>query len=440
MLLEEELDPQSGAVAGVRSLALATLLLGLGGCTGAAAAPARAAEVKGARAAKPEGSMVLIAAGRFTMGCDAKKEARCDSRESPAHEVDLDAYYMDVQEVSVGEYAACVKAGHCAPLERPDDKSCTASHHDPSLPLDCVSHVQATAYCTWMGKRLPTEAEWEKAGRGADRRRFAWGNDPEPTCENLGRWASKGPAACAFATARPRGTFPLDRSPFGVLDMTGGVSELVADNYAVHYYAESPVKNPTGPARREFDIVIRGGNYTRTAVEGFQVWRRGYHPPTAAVPGTGFRCARSANDKTPVRALAASTVTTTAPSAAPGTASGKPALDAATCSDPCALLTEYPYDDLVANACTLCKPHDDTFCELDFPWNDVPACDAYDELRNCIFARFGFVFSKPKWQKQFGAMPWYKPDAGFTEAKLPPVARANVQRLKELKAKQHGCR
>jgi hypothetical protein len=120
-------------------------------------------------------------------------------------------------------------------------------------------------------------------------------------------------------------------------------------------------------------------------------------------------------------------------------ASGKPALDAHTCSDPCALLTVAAYDDLVASACKLCKKHDTTFCEIDFPWSDVPSCDAYDELCNCLYARFGYVFSKPKWQEQFGKQPWYKPDPSFTEDKLPPVAKANVQKLKDLKAKRQNC-
>ena len=123
----------------------------------------------------------------------------------------------------------------------------------------------------------------------------------------------------------------------------------------------------------------------------------------------------------------------------PAPPAGKPGLNAETCADPCALLTLYAYDELAANACRLCKKLDDTFCEMDFPFNDVPACDAYDELRNCIYARFGYVFAKPKWQQQFGKMPWYKPDPAFTEAKLPSVAKGNVQKLKDLKAKRQGC-
>ncbi len=115
-------------------------------------------------------------------------------------------------------------------------------------------------------------------------------------------------------------------------------------------------------------------------------------------------------------------------------------LDAETCADACALLTRFPWDQLVTDACKLCEEHDDTFCTLDFPFSDVPSCEAYDELRNCIYARFGYVFSSPRWQKRFEKAPWYKPDPAFTEAKLPPVAKANVEKLKQLKAAKHGCR
>jgi formylglycine-generating enzyme required for sulfatase activity len=419
-------------------MSMVVLALAVGGCRGSvlSVASAEAAETNGGQ--KPN-DMVVIPAGKFTMGCDFKKDEDCSSRESPAHEVDLNAFYIDVQEVSVGEYLACAKAGACTDIKNASDPNCTTSHNDPLLPLDCVSQVQAAKFCAWTGKRLPTEAEWEKAARGTDRRRYAWGNTPAPSCENVGIW---GPAPCTRATPRHRGTFPLDRSPFGVRDMSGGVSEMVDDNYAAHYYDTSPAKNPTGPVEKGFSgIVVRGGGYSNPRPDTFRIHGRGYQPLDVGLGGVGFRCAKSANDTTPVRALPASP----APAApAPATTSpappaAKPGLDAQACGDPCALLTLYAYDDLVANACKLCKKYDTTFCEMDFPFNDVPACDAYDELRNCVYAHFGYVFAKPKWQRQFSKMPWYKPDPAFTEAKLPPVAKANVQRLKDLKTKRQGC-
>ena len=428
MLFKEEVDPQGNQVAVLKWSAIVTILFVLSGCRGV-----QAAETKGAHI--PPG-MVLVPAGKFMMGCDlGNKQENCDTHESPRHEVDLDAFYIDVFEVSVGEYAGCVKAGACTEIRDRNEKVCTTSWSDPSLPLDCVSQLQAKSYCEWMGKRLPTEAEWEKAARGTDRRLYTWGNSPAPSCETSGIWSISTPA-CRFPTPRPRGTYTLDRSPYGVRDMTGGVAEMVTDNYETHYYEVSPAKNPTGPDKLKFNIVFRGGRYSDPSTRNFTTYGRFSQPPRAAVGGIGFRCARSASDTTPVRAA----VTEAKPTApATNANASKPGLNAETCGDACALLTLYSYDELVANACKICKKHDNTFCEMDFPFSDVPTCDAYDELRNCIYARFGYVFAKPKWQQQFGKLPWYKPDPSFTEAKLPPVAKANAQKLKDLKAKRQGC-
>lgn len=155
-----------------------------------------------------------------------------------------------------------------------------------------------------------------------------------------------------------------------------------------------------------------------------------------------MECPKSATDPTLRRGLACGmtlTETSAPPAASTNPASDKPELSAEVCADPCQLLMRYAYDDLAANACKLCRKHDDTFCETDFPWNDVPACDAYDELRNCIFARFGYVFAKPKWQQAFGKLPWYKPDPSFKEDKLSATVKGNIRKLKELKDKRIGC-
>ena len=428
MLLEEEMDPQGGQVAVVRWLAVVALITGLAGCRGSLLLP-KPAQAAGGKSAHPPKGMVVVPAGKFTMGCT---EDKCDTHELPVHQVELDAFYMDVFEVSVGEYAACVKAGACTAIDNPTDKVCTTSRGDPSLPVDCVSQLQAKSYCQWMGKRLPTEAEWEKAARGTDRRPYAWGKSPIPSCKTLGIWGIR--TACPIATPRPRGTYALDRSPYGVRDMTGGVAEMVSDNYNTHYYDVSPAKNPTGPDKLKFHIVFRGGRYGDPTVKNFTTYARFSQNPKAAVGSIGFRCAKTVNDPTPVRAAP-----TAAEPAAQARPAGKPGLDAEICGDACALLTLYSYDELATSACKICKKYDDTFCEMDFPFNDVPSCDVYDELRNCIFARFGYVFAKPKWQKQFGKAAWYRPDPSFKEAKLPVVVKANVKKLKQLKAKRQGC-
>jgi formylglycine-generating enzyme required for sulfatase activity len=382
--------------------------------------------------------MVLVPAGKFTMGCNKEQEGVCDWSVVPAHEVALDAFHLDVLEVSVGEYLACQKAGACTELENPRDFRCLASEGDPLLPLDCVTYEQATRYCAWTGKRLPTEAEWEKAARGTDGRRYAWGDTFEPVvlCEGPGLWER---APCPAATPQRRGSFARDRSPFGARDMTGGVSELVSDNYSRAYYEKSPTKNPAGPTERTDGVVVRGGRYTwyRQKPTAFRLSRRDPQDPTEATPGIGFRCAKSVGDATPVHAPAAAT-------------GGGPIMSRATCGDACSLLVLFAYDELAKHACEMCSeygmrgfcedgPYDGTRETADFPFSPSTSCDQYDELRNCIFARFGYVFSKPKWQQQFGKLPWYKPDPSFTEAKLPAVAKANVQKLKDLKAKKQNC-
>jgi ankyrin repeat protein len=138
--------------------------------------------------------------------------------------------------------------------------------------------------------------------------------------------------------------------------------------------------------------------------------------------------------------LGAKENSTSPPTATAGSPAKQGSLDAATCRDPCALLSSYAYADLAAHACRMCADFDATYCAHDFPWADPPSCDAYDELRNCIYARFGYVFAKPKWAEHFGKLPWYKPDPRFTEAKLPTVAKANIKKLKELKAEDERCR
>jgi len=396
---------------------------------------------EGVEAAKPE-DMVLVPAGKFTMGSDTKK----DREFAPAHEVDLDAFSIDTLEVSIGEYTACVQAGACTGLENANSWACTTRYRDPLLPVDCVRRDQAIQFCAWKGKRLPTEAEWEKAARGTDGRRYVWGNTPEPSCENVGLLGAE---PCKFATPRRRGTYALDRSPYGARDMASGVAEIVADNYLFDYYRTSPSKNPicttpsadTGPTAG-LGFLYRGGRYNTRRSDDFLVYtRRGLPGMLGSEGGIGFRCAKSAGDSATLRSRSQSSAAAGKPSAAapPALSQVKPVLDAETCADACALLTRYAYDFLIENACSICKKYDKTYCEMDFPFNDVPSCDAYDELRNCVYARFGYVFSKPRWQQQFSKLPWYKPDAGFSEAKLPPLAKANIKKLKELKAKRHGC-
>jgi formylglycine-generating enzyme required for sulfatase activity len=223
-------------------------------------------------------AMVFVPAGEFLMGA-AAADPDADPDERPEHRVYLDAFWVDRLEVTNAMYAACVGAGGCTPPAH-------SRHYGPSEyqghPVLGVSWNQAVAYCAWAGRRLPTEAEWEKAARGPDGRRFPWGNEaPDPTRLNFDRLVDD--------TVRV-GSYPPGASPYGALDMGGNVWEWVSDGYDPDYYARSPAVNPTGGdsvSRRG----LRGGSWN-TGAANVRATNRFW-----AFPGRndtdGFRCALS---------------------------------------------------------------------------------------------------------------------------------------------------
>ena len=232
--------------------------------------------------------MVPVPAGPFQMGCNEAVDGDCDSDELPYHEVTLDAYEIDETEVTVAAYAACVQAGACA---EPDTgyNGCNWGAADRAEhPVNCVDWGQAGAYCAWAGKRLPTEAEWEKAARGTDGRRYPWGN-ATASCDFAVMY--DGGVGCGTGTTWPVGSKPAGASPCGALDMAGNVWEWVADRYDSGYYASSPETNPQGPSSGS-DRVGRGGGFGYDAA-ALRVSNRDYAPPGYAGGGLGFRCARS---------------------------------------------------------------------------------------------------------------------------------------------------
>ena len=245
--------------------------------------------------------MVLVPAGSFWMGC-TPDDRFCrwelqllNDNEKPAHQVTLDAFYIDRTEVTVADYRRCVAAGRCgapADIGVPDmDTLCNWNKKGRDRhPINCVDHEQATAYCAWVGKRLPTEAEWEKSARGIDGRIFPWGN-AEPA--DLG---PQGPLCC---DAPDSGTCPVGShlsgaSPYGALDLSGNVSEWIADWYAD--YGPTPSSNPHGP-RRGDTHVVRGGGWAFGGFDGQRAAARGGDEPGDRSPVLGFRCARSAPEK-----------------------------------------------------------------------------------------------------------------------------------------------
>jgi formylglycine-generating enzyme required for sulfatase activity len=227
--------------------------------------------------APPEG-MVLVPAGEFLMGAeDGLPDAR------PLHRVYVSTYWLDRHEVTNRHYRQCAESGGCAP---PKDQS---AYDDPVLsdhPVTNVTWLQARAYCGWRGKRLPTEAEWEKAARGIDGRLYPWGNSDE---------VSKARPRLVEGGAAKNGTVPVGsldfaRSPYGVADLVMNVSEWVNDWYAEDFYRMSPTRDPQGPARGSFRV-LRGGAATDRPLE-LRASYRGWDEMTYWGPSLGFRCAQ----------------------------------------------------------------------------------------------------------------------------------------------------
>jgi iron(II)-dependent oxidoreductase len=231
--------------------------------------------------------MVTIAAGYFAMGCLQTALPACAPDAQPRHRVWLDAYAIDTYEVTVGDYASCQAAGVCWKT------FCGMPTDGDDKPMRCVGRGEASVYCKWLGKRLPTEAEWERAARGLDDRPFPWGEErPDGrTC-----WQRGGPCDV--------GSFPSGVSPAGAHDMAGNVSEWVSDLYHPHYYSHAPERNPTGHRGRPLTLVAcshgeggcgvtRGGSWA-SPVEELATTARAKQPLDNFTPWrtAGFRCAR----------------------------------------------------------------------------------------------------------------------------------------------------
>lgn len=241
------------------------------------------------------GAEVFVPAGLFLMGCAPDNMyVVCDDDASPIHAVYLDAFYIDRTEVTNAQYAACVAAEACSkPLS-----NASYFHSDyytnpryANHPVINVDWVRAYQYCAWVGKRLPSEAEWEKAARGTDMRWFPWGNEP-PTCDRGSyTWCTYDPV--------PVGSYPTSASPYGALDMVGNVREWVNDFYDRRYYDNSPYFNPRGP---EQDLgkgaLVRGGSWADDE-RAITVYVRLDESEILKHQKIGFRCARSAPGPTP---------------------------------------------------------------------------------------------------------------------------------------------
>jgi formylglycine-generating enzyme required for sulfatase activity len=217
--------------------------------------------------------MVEVPAGWFLMGQD---DGPRSSR--PQRPIFLDAYAIDRTEVTNAAFAAYVRATG----QPPEGWSSAMAVVGPDLPVVAVLWRDADAYCRWAGKRLPTEAEWEKAARGTDGRPYPWGNTWELARANTAESEQGGPL--------PVGSFPAGASPYSALDMAGNVAEWVADTFEFDYYSRAPNRNPRGPGY-VMDHVLRGGSWAAPAVQAQTFFRDSSHSARPN-PRVGFRCAR----------------------------------------------------------------------------------------------------------------------------------------------------
>jgi len=238
---------------------------------------------------------VYIPAGTFRMG---GMDVRRAANEVPEHDVSLDAFWMDQLEVTNVMYALCVNAGGCTPPQDVKSQRRSSYFGNPEFndyPVIYVTWGQAQTYCEWAGRRLPTEAEWERAGRGDDFRTFPWGEaKADGLLANFNMLVGD--------TSRV-GTYPAGASPFGVLDMAGNVAEWVNDFYTPNY-GNAGTFNPTGPdTSSSLNRVVRGGSLGDAEIN-IRISKRssvrGPFPGTALdsntalgdfSPRIGFRCA-----------------------------------------------------------------------------------------------------------------------------------------------------
>lgn len=234
---------------------------------------------------------VGFAEGVFPMG-----SAWGDPDEKPVRNVRLPAYRMSVSEVTVAQYGACVAAGWCDDdlirgeqwADHPYEESrfCNAGQPERGAhPLNCVSWWQAQAFCEWVGGRLPTEAEWERAATGGARM-YPWGDAP-PTCSHA--VMNNGDDGCGAGTTASVCERPTGRTPEGLCDMAGNVWEWVGDWYSAGYYAEGVSDDPDGPAFGGARV-RRGGSFRDQATDlrATNRWSLGGVYRSANL---GFRCA-----------------------------------------------------------------------------------------------------------------------------------------------------
>jgi formylglycine-generating enzyme required for sulfatase activity len=257
--------------------------------------------------------MLRVNGGTFVMGRDRGGE----EDEHPAHRVTIKSFDLDIFEVTVADYMKCVKAGVCRMYREDAAKTFKAGddarYRGPKQPVSGVSWDDASTYCKYVAKRLPTEAEWERAARGDDDRTYPWGNDaPDPKKHGCFQHGG-GPVGQPTCDV---GSFPEAKGPYGHLDLGGNVWEWTQDDYDPYAYRRKTavegipgscqeilrtqnelraagLEGFTGknPIPTTCEKVLRGGAFNYPGV-GLRVTNRVHHPGTWRILVAGFRCAK----------------------------------------------------------------------------------------------------------------------------------------------------
>ncbi|MCG3778765.1 MAG: Serine/threonine-protein kinase pkn1 [Nitrospira sp.] len=270
--------------------------------------------------ARAADNMTRVPAGEFLMGTPTGSDGLPD--EQPQRRITLAPFWIDQYEVTNDAYARFVHAtGHRAPANANPASTLWESNLPiagiGNHPVVNISWEDAVAYCAWAGKRLPREAEWEKAARGTDGRLYPWGNDWDLTKANSASyWAgrtidfssgadwetfwingegariAKEKGLKGEILTMPVGSFPDSVSPYGLHDMAGNAAEWVQDWYNPNYYAEAPLTDPHGPSRGAIKG-MRGGSWLKPVIS-LRVSDRDWGLMDSRPSGTGVRCAKDA--------------------------------------------------------------------------------------------------------------------------------------------------
>jgi iron(II)-dependent oxidoreductase len=224
--------------------------------------------------------LALVPAGWFWMG---ENDGRASNQ--PAHRVYLSAFEICTTEVTREQFNRFIEETGMQ-VEGWDR---TRTEETGDLPVTGILWEDADMFCHWLGMRLPTEAEWEKAARGDDRRLYPWGAE----------WGTQKANTAEGGVGDVIGVGSLfeGASPYGLFDMSGNAAEWVADFYDPDYYSFSPERNPTGP-ELVVDLVLRGGSFDSPAAEAMTYFRDSSHS-VQPNPRAGFRCARSVSETLP---------------------------------------------------------------------------------------------------------------------------------------------